>query len=70
MSAVFELEYCVEETDNDPIVIEIHLCSDNPYRDIGKWTLVRRMAEPGFYLVTNMEGIVLAIHETEFTEVQ
>jgi hypothetical protein len=67
----FHLEYCEpeEHAGKAPIVREIEIHIEHPFRHT-PWTLLRRLPEPGWYLVTNRQGTVLALHESQFMGVQ
>jgi hypothetical protein len=65
----FQLEYCEPEEPQckAPIVREVQIHIEHPFRYSSTWTLLRKMREPGWYLVTNGRGTVLALHESQFS---
>jgi hypothetical protein len=67
----FQLEFCEpkEPERKAPIVREVQIHVEHPFRH-STWTLLRKMPEPGWYLVTNREGLVLGLHESQFTQVE
>jgi hypothetical protein len=66
----FALDYCEPEESHHPIVREILIHVEHPFRYSSAWTLLRKLPEPGWYLVTNRQGTVLALHDSQFSEVQ
>jgi hypothetical protein len=65
------MEYCEPEAPQlrFPIVGPVQLLIEHPFKDRG-WMVTRRMPEPGWYILATIDGQVMALHETQFTEVQ
>jgi hypothetical protein len=65
----FELQYCEPEEpiERKPICEPVKLLTEHPFKD-RRWLIVRKMPEPGFYLLCTTDGLTLAAHETMFSK--
>jgi hypothetical protein len=67
----FHLDYCdasEDRRDHTPIGQPVRLLIDHPFRDKA-WMLVRKMPEPGFFVLATAEDLTIVLFESDF-EVQ
>ena len=67
----FQLEYCEPEQrqiDKTPICQPVNLLIDHPFKD-RRWLLVRKIPDPGFYLLATTDGLTMVIFEADFERI-